>query len=103
MSEISPLYDITELKLVTEWMKGVINAFEKGSLDKKTTASVTKKTLKKLEQFIPNPEERENYDKILDLCISLSTIERAEGNFEKFYLDSLKEELENIASILKGE
>jgi len=48
-------------------------------------------------------QEKEHKEAIEDLCISLSTIDRAEGSFEKFYLDSLIEDLERIAKLLEEE
>ena len=101
MSNISPLIEITNLKSVATWMQNVIKAYESGAIPKKTAASLTKKTLKKYNEYIAKPEERENYDKLLDLCTSLSTIERAESNFEKYYLDSLKEDLISLIDALE--
>ncbi|MBY9001940.1 MAG: hypothetical protein KGD64_13565 [Candidatus Heimdallarchaeota archaeon] len=101
MSNISPLNVITNLKSVAIWMHNVIKAYESGAIPKKTASALSKRTLKKFSKYIPNPEERENYDKLLDLFSSLSTVDRADGNFEKFYLGSLKEELDTLLESLE--
>ena len=100
MSDISPLTEITGLKSVASWTQNVIKAYESGFINKKTASALAKKTLKKFHNYVAKPEEREDYEKLLDLCTSLSTIQRSEGNFEKFYLESLKEELDSILKTL---
>jgi len=100
MSDISPLTEITDLKSVASWTQNVIKAYESGVIDKKVAAALTKKTLKKFNNYIAKPEESEDYEKLLDLCTSLSTIQRSAGNFEKFYLQSLKEELDSLLKTL---
>ncbi|MHA1201547.1 MAG: hypothetical protein ACTSQ4_03395 [Candidatus Heimdallarchaeaceae archaeon] len=102
MSDISPLTEITNLKSLASWMQNVIKAYESGAINKKTVAALAKRTLKKFNNYIAKPEERENYGKLSDLCTSLSTIQRSEGNFEKFYLGSLKEELDILLKTLMG-
>ncbi len=102
MSDISPLTEITDLKSVASWTQNVIKAYESRAINKKTVSALAKKTLKKINEYIAKPEEREDYEKLLDLCTSLSTITRAEGNFEKFYLKSLKEELDSLLKTLMG-
>lgn len=92
--------NILNLHNVITWMKTIFLAFESGKIDKKSVASKTKITLALLHKFIPEKNERENYDLILDLCVSLSTINRSQGNFEKFYLQSLKVNLEEIEKSL---
>jgi len=100
MSDISPLTEITDLKSVASWTQNLIKAYESGAINKKTVSALAKKTLKKFNNYIANPEESEDYERLLDLCISLSTITRAEGSFEKFYLESLKEELDSLLKAL---
>ncbi len=100
MSNISPLTKITNLKSVASWTHDVIKAYESRVINKKITANLAKKTLKKFKEYIAKPEERDDYEKLLDLCTSLSTIERSETSFEKFYLESLKEELDNLQKTL---
>lgn len=100
MSDISPLTEITDLKSVASWTQNVIKAYESGVINKKTAAALAKKTLKKFNNYIAKPEEIEDYEKLVDLCTSLSTIQRSEGNFEKFYLGSLKEELDSLLKTL---
>lgn len=94
---------INNLKTPTTWMIKVIEALEKGNLDKKTTSNIAKKALKKIEKYSPKIGENENYENVKDLCISLSTVERAKENFQKFYLESLKEELNKMLTILEEE
>ena len=100
MSDISPPTKITDLKSVASWTQNVIKAYESGAINKKTASSLAKKTLKKINNYVAKPEESENYEKLLDLCTSLSTIQRSEGDFEKFYLESLKEELDSLLKTL---
>ena len=100
MTRIEPMSNISNLHSVISWMKTIFKAFESGQDDKKSVASKTKKTLTLLQKFIPEKKNKENYDLILDLCISLSTINRSQGNFEKFYLESLKVNLEEIEKSL---
>jgi hypothetical protein len=102
MSDISPLTEITNLKSLANWMQNVIKAYESGAINKKTAAALAKRTLKKFNNYIAKPEESENYEKLSDLCTSLSTIQRSEGNFETFYLESLKEELDILLKTLMG-
>ena len=100
MSDISPLTKIADLKSVANWTQNVIKAYESRVINKKTAANLTKKTLKKFKEYIAKSEEREHYEKLIDLCTSLSTIERSESSFEKFYLESLKEELNTLQKTL---
>lgn len=100
MTHIEPMSNISNLHNFISWMKTILAAFESGQVDKKSVASKTKKTLDLLQKFIPEKKDKENYDLILDLCISLSTIKRSQGNFEKFYLESLKSNLEEIEKSL---
>ena len=96
MTEIASLNNIENLKVVSYWMMDTIIAYETGSITKKHASALTKIVLRKLKKYAPTDKEKSNYDIILDLCISLSTIDRADGVFEKFYLESLKEELKAI-------
>lgn len=100
MSNSKPLEKVEELKQVLNWMLDTLSAYEKGLLDKKTTANIAKKTKRKVEKYIPKENEKEYFENVLDLCLSLSTIDRAQGNFEKFYLESLREDLEKITKAL---
>lgn len=100
MTHVEPMSNISNLNNVITWMKAIFAAFESGKVDKKSVASKTKKTLALLQKFTPEKKEKEDYDLILDLCISLSTINRSQGNFEKFYLKSLKTNLEEIEKSL---
>ena len=102
MSKIEPLQIVENLKSVIVWMNSIIEAFENGLIDKKSASGLTRKTLRKLKLYKPNEKEKENYDKTIDLCTSLSTIERSEGSFEKYYLDSLKEEITALMKSLDG-
>lgn len=101
MSTISPLDDISSLVQATKWMLIVLNAYKSDKVDRKQTSSLAKKAHRKLERYIPKPYEKEHKETVVDLCISLSTVDRAEGHFEKFYLESLEEELENIKITLE--
>ncbi|MHA2357278.1 MAG: hypothetical protein ACXABK_00730 [Candidatus Heimdallarchaeaceae archaeon] len=104
MTQPSALNEIQELKFAASWMLETINAYEEGVLERRSTSVLAKKALKKVKSYIPKCEnEKENKGTVVDLCISLSTIDRAEGNFEKFYLASLKEELEKVIKILEEE
>lgn len=103
MNNLEPLDDFDSLKKPISWMLSSIHAFEEGLLDKKTATSLANKALKKIRKYTPNPEEKENYKAVVDLCVSLSTIDRAEDNFKKFYLSSLKEELNKVLSLLEEE
>jgi len=100
MSDISPLTEIVDLKSVASWTQDVIKAYENGAINKKIASGLAKKTLKKFKVYKTKPEESDSYEKLLDLCTSLSTIERSEETFEKFYLESLKEELDNLQKTL---
>jgi len=96
MNGISPLDELNDLKSAASWMLTTITEYEKGSVNRKDTSDLAKKALKKIKRYVPNDNEKITYEAILDLCVSLTTIDRALGNFEKFYLESLKEELDNI-------
>jgi len=103
MNNLEPLGDFDSLKKPISWMLSSIHTFEEGLLDKKTVSTLATKTLKKIKKYTPKPEEKENYEAVVDLCVSLSTIDRAEDNFKKFYLSSLKEELNKVLSLLEEE
>ncbi len=103
MNNPEPLDDFESLKKPISWMLSSIHAFEEGLLDKKATSNLASKALKKIRKHTPNPEEKEKYETVIDLCVSLSTIDRAENNFQKFYLSSLKEELNKVLSLLEEE
>jgi len=100
MSTISPLDNINKLNQAIAWMLQTITSYENGIANKKEVALLAKRAQKKIESYGPNDFEKEHKEAVLDLCISLSTIDRADGKFENFYLDSLHDELEKIASIL---
>jgi len=100
ISDIYPQTKITDINDVDSGTKNVIKGYESGAINKKTASSLAKKTLKKINNYVAKPEESENYEKLLDLCTSLSTIQRSEGDFEKFYLESLKEELDSLLKTL---
>ena len=101
MKDIVPINEITNLEFATKWMQEVVKAYEDKTISKKNTSNLAKKTLKKLQEFQVKPDETDNYAKVVDLCTSLSTIDRSEGNFEKFYLESLKEELNKLLEDLQ--
>ena len=103
MKNLEPLDDFKSLKKPVSWMLSSIHAFEEGLLDKKATANLANKALKKIKKYTPKPNEKENFEIVIDLCVSLSTIERAENNFKTFYLSSLKEELNKVLSLLEEE
>ena len=103
MTELSPLEEFDKLKQVASWMLSIVTAYEKGALDRKTASLLAKRAQKKIKKHIPNESEKEHKETIEDLCISLSTIDRAMGNFERFYLTSLKEEIEEIIKTLEDE
>lgn len=103
MNNLEPLDDFDSLKKPVFWMLSSIQAFEEGIINKKTASNLANKALKKIKKYNPNPEEKENYEAVVDLCVSLTTIDRAENNFRKFYLSSLKEELNKVLSLLEEE
>jgi hypothetical protein len=103
MTELSPLEEFDKLDQVASWMLTIVLAYEKGALDRKTASALARRAQKKIKKHIPNELEKSHKDIIEDLCISLSTIDRAVGSFEKFYLISLKEEIEAIIKTLKDE
>jgi hypothetical protein len=101
MSNLQPPDKFDNLKIPTSWMLTTISTYEKGIVDEKTTAALANKALRRIKKYVPKQGEKEHYANILDLCLSLSTIDRAENNFKKFYLDSLKEELYKIFLLLE--
>ena len=101
MASLTPLKKITDLTSVTEWMIKALSEYEAGNETKKRVSKQTKKVLKLLRKYEPGANQKEHYENVLDLCISLSTIERAEGPFMPFYLESLREELDKALKILK--
>ena len=101
MNSISPLEDIKSLLQATKWMLIVLDAYRNNNVKRNITSSLAKRAQRKLEKFIPKSYEKEHKETVVDLCFSLSTVDRSEGRFEKFYLTSLKEELENIKKILE--
>ncbi|MCE7741031.1 MAG: hypothetical protein GOP50_01110 [Candidatus Heimdallarchaeota archaeon] len=100
MSTISPLENLNKLKQAVTWMLQTITSYENGITSKKEIAHLAKRAQKKVESYKPNDLEKEHKEAVLDLCISLSTIDRAEGKFENFYINSLHDELEKASSIL---
>ena len=100
MSTISPLDKIKDLKKAVIWMKQAISAYEDGLADRKEISHLARRAQKKIESYPPNDFEKEHKETVLDICISLTTIDRAEGKFENFYLDSLHNELEKVSDIL---
>ena len=102
MSDISPLDEVNSLLSVTSWMLSTVEAYQEGNLNRKLASGMAKRVLRKIKNYSPSKLEKDHFETVEDLCISLSTIDRAEGNFEKFYLDSLKEELERVANLLEG-
>ena len=101
MTELSPLEEFDKLEQVASWMLSIVLAYEKGALDRNTASALARRAQKKIKKHSPNDSERDHKDTIEELCISLSTIDRAVGSFEKFYLASLKEEIETIIKTLK--
>ncbi len=96
MSSLSPLNELNNLEFAASWMLTAITEYEKGSIKRKEASDLAKKALKRIKKYVPKANEKTTYEAVIDLCISLSTIDRAMGNFEKFYLESLKEELDRI-------
>jgi len=101
MAGLTPLKKIYNLTSVTEWMINAINEYEAGNETKKRVSKLTRKVLKLLRKYKPEESQKVHYENVLDLCISLSTLERAEGPFKPFYLESLKEELHKALKLLK--
>ena len=91
--------DNMDISIMIEKMNQVVKSYEKGEIAKKDASKAAKKLLAKFEKFVPNTEEKEKYDFVHDLGVSLSTIDRSEPKFESFYLKSLKEELEKAKSL----
>ena len=102
MTDISPLEEVNSLLSVTSWMLSTVEIYREGTLNRKLVSGMAKRALRKIKNYSPTKSEKDHLETVEDLCISLSTIDRAEGNFEKFYLDSLKEELERVAKLLEG-
>lgn len=100
MSNISPLNNLNELRTAVSWMQEALNAYEDEIVNCKEIAVLAKRAQKRIESYKPSTFEKEHKEIVLDLCISLSTIDRAEGNFKTFYLSSLKEELERLLELL---
>ena len=103
MTELSPLEEFDKLEQVASWMLSIVSAYEKGVLDRKTTSALARRAQKKIRRHSPNDYEKDHKETIEDLCISLSTIDRAVGSFERFFLTSLKEEIETIIKTLEDE
>ncbi len=102
MNSISPLNEVTDLQSVTSWMLSMVDAYLDGTINRKLASGMAKRVLRKIKHYSPTESEKDHIVTVEDLCISLSTIDRAQGNFEKFYLDSLKEELERVVNLLEG-
>ncbi|MHA1222619.1 MAG: hypothetical protein ACTSSG_02680 [Candidatus Heimdallarchaeaceae archaeon] len=102
MSNASSLQKVYNLHQAALWMLSTLDSFQSGALDRKTTSLLAKKAKKKIERYVPSETEKEHFESVLDLCYSLCTIDRAQGSFEKFYLESLRTELEKITSILES-
>ncbi len=100
MSTISPLDELKELKEAVVWMQKVLSSYENEIATRKDVALLAKRAQKKIESYKPNDLEKEHKETVIDLCISLSTIDRAAGNFENFFFDSLHDELEKALSLL---
>jgi hypothetical protein len=96
MSSLSPLNELSNLESAASWMLTTISEYERGSLNRKEASNLAKKALKRIKKYVPKDNEKTTYEAVMDLCVSLTTIDRAMGNFEKFYLESLKEELDKI-------
>ena len=103
MTELSPLEEFDKLEQVASWMLAIVSAYERGALDRKTASALARRAQKKIRKHIPNDSEKDHMEVIEDLCISLSTIDRAAGRFERFFLTSLKEEIETIIKTLEDE
>ncbi len=100
MNAVSPLDNISELKKAVIWMQKTLTAYEDGLADSKEISTLAKRAQSKIESYIPKDHEKELKETALDLCVSLTTIERAQGNFESFYLSSLNNELEELSKTL---
>ncbi len=103
MTELSSLEEFDRLEQVASWMLSIVSAYEKGALDSKTASVLAKRAQKKIRKHIPTEHEKDHKETVEDLCISLSTIDRAAGSFERFFLTSLKEEIATIIKILEDE
>lgn len=102
MSSLSTIKQIESLLSVTVWMIQALDAYEEGTASGKAVSKSARKVIKLLKKYNPADNEKDHYENVLDLCISLSTIERAQGPFKPYYLESLREELTNTHSILGG-
>jgi len=100
MNTIAPLNAIKNLNDAVVWMKQVLDAYEEGTVEPKEISHLAKRAQKRIESYPPTDLEKEHKDTVIDLSISLSTIDRAEGNFENFYLNSLHEELDKVSNLL---
>ena len=79
-----------------------LEAYEQGTVSGKLVSKSARKLLKQLVRYVPSSREKNHHETVTDLCISLSTIERAVGPFKPFYLESLREELKKAHSLLEG-
>ncbi|MHA1687286.1 MAG: hypothetical protein ACTSYD_12920 [Candidatus Heimdallarchaeaceae archaeon] len=102
MSTLTPIKRIGSLIEVTNWMLLALEAYEQGTVSGKLVSKSARKLLKQLERYVPSSREKNHHETVTDLCISLSTIERAVGPFKPFYLESLREELKKAHSLLEG-
>ncbi|MHA1303037.1 MAG: hypothetical protein ACTSQE_07915 [Candidatus Heimdallarchaeaceae archaeon] len=92
-------FEEVDINITIEKMGAIISLYEKGTVSKKEAARLASKLLRLFKKYTPEKEQQETYDFVLDLCISLTTIKRAEGQFESLYLKSLKEELEKAKNM----
>lgn len=100
MNTISPLDELTDLKKAVIWMQQVLSSYDKSALNRKEISLLAKRAQKKIESYRPTDFEKKHKEAVIDLCISLSTIDRAEGDFENYYLSSLHDELEELSNLL---
>lgn len=102
MSTLSPIKRVESLIEATDWMLLALEAYDQGTASGKLISKFARKLLKQLEKYIPTTDEKNHHETVTDLCISLSTIERAVGPFKPFYLESLREELKKTHLLLEG-
>ncbi len=80
-------------------MQEIFSEYKQGNIDKKEASKMSKIVQSRLEAYKYSSNEKDKYDFVLDLCISLTTIKRADGSFEKYFLESLEQELENARTV----
>lgn len=99
MSNFSIPKKIEAIDEALSMMQEIFSEYKQGNIDKKEASKISKTVQSKLKDYKYSSNEKEKYDFVLDLCISMTTIKRAEGSFEKYFVDSLEEELEKAKNL----